>query len=184
MVIAFVAATVLSARIELGRTLFHDTRLSANGTQSCATCHDPRRAFTDGRTTAIGSTGQRHTLNTMTLTNVGRNATLTWKNTRIRTLEQQAAIPLFGRKPVEMGITRAELLRRLRGDARYQQLFRDAFPNVRKPITVANALHAIAQFERTIVGSSAYDRVLAGDHAAMSAAAWRGLAVMKQRGCT
>ncbi|HEX8154043.1 MAG TPA: cytochrome c peroxidase, partial [Thermoanaerobaculia bacterium] len=103
MVIAVLVASVLSMRIELGRHLFYDARLSGNGTQSCASCHQQSRAFTDGRTTAVGSTGERHTKNSMTLTNVGRHATLTWDDPRKRSLERQAMVPLFGRKPLEMG---------------------------------------------------------------------------------
>ena len=76
-----------AARVELGRRLFYDERLSANGAQSCASCHQQKRAFTDGLPAAIGSTGQRHPRNTQTLTNVAYNASYTWTNPKIRSLE-------------------------------------------------------------------------------------------------
>ncbi|HYI12435.1 MAG TPA: cytochrome c peroxidase [Thermoanaerobaculia bacterium] len=181
---SLIVASVLSARIELGRHLFYDTRLSGNGTQSCATCHQQPRAFSDGRPTAAGSTGERHTRNTMTLTNVGRNVTLTWDDARKRSLEKQARVPLFGRKPLEMGANRRAMLATLRSDARYGALFREAYPAQRKPVTVSNALHAVAMFERALVSEhSPFDRALRGEHEAMPPAAWRGLRVFTGAGC-
>jgi len=183
-VIALVAASVLSARIELGRHLFYDTRLSGNGTQSCATCHQQPRAFTDGRATAIGSTGQRHTKNTMTLTNVGRNATLTWDDARKRSLERQARVPLFGRRPPEMAMSQRRMAAVLRSDERYAALFREAYPSRRNAITLPNALHALATFERSLVSDgSPFDRAMRGEHEALPAAAWRGLRAFTAAGC-
>ncbi|HET6343674.1 MAG TPA: cytochrome c peroxidase, partial [Myxococcota bacterium] len=73
--------------IALGRRLFYDTRLSKNGTQSCGSCHEQARAFTDGRAQAVGSTGQVSARNSPSLTNVAYNATLTWANSVVQTLE-------------------------------------------------------------------------------------------------
>lgn len=181
---AVLLASVVSMRIELGRHLFYDTRLSGNGTQSCATCHQQPRAFSDGRATAAGSTGERHTRNAMTLTNVRRNATFTWDDPRRRSLERQARVPLFGRKPLEMGANKRAMLATLRADERYLRLFRDAYPSQRKPITIANALHAIASFERALVSEqSPFDRAMRGEHEAMSPQAWRGLRLFTASGC-
>jgi cytochrome c peroxidase len=69
-----------SQKVELGRRLFYDTRLSDNGTFSCASCHVQGLAFTDGRATAIGSTGQPHPRSSMSLANVAYAPTLTWAN--------------------------------------------------------------------------------------------------------
>ena len=66
------------AKVELGRRLFYDTRLSGNGTYSCASCHDPKRAFTDGRAQAVGATGQTHPRGAMSLANIGYASSLTW----------------------------------------------------------------------------------------------------------
>lgn len=89
--------------VELGRTLFFDLKLSLNETQSCASCHEPARAFTDGRVHAVGSTGSPHRRNAQGLTNVGWTSSLTWANPLLGTLEAQAMVPLFGEDPVELG---------------------------------------------------------------------------------
>ena len=67
-----------AAKVELGRHLFYDTRLSGNGTQSCASCHQQALAFTDGRARSLGSTGQLHPRGSMSLVNVAYAAVLTW----------------------------------------------------------------------------------------------------------
>lgn len=168
-----------AARFELGRQLFYDRRLSGNGTQSCATCHQQSRAFTDGRATAIGSTGQLHTLNTMTLTNVAYNVSFTWSNPNLRSLEQQARVPMFNEHPVELGVKgrEREILQRLREDRQYEAMFRAAFPGRRRAVTIDNITRALATFERALIsGRSPYDRlVYDGDHAALSESAWRGM---------
>ncbi len=94
------------AKAELGRHLFYDTRLSENGTQSCATCHEQERAFTDGRAHAVGSTGEVHPRGSMSLVNVAYAAVLTWGNPTLTRLEDQALVPMFGEHPVELGLHR------------------------------------------------------------------------------
>ena len=171
-------------KIELGRRLFYDKRLSANGTQSCGSCHQQRFAFCDGRAHAIGSTGEEHTLNTMSLVNVAYRTPLTWSNRSVTTLEQQALIPLTNGHPVEMGMAGRldELPARL---ADYAPMFEDAFPG--ETISVKNIAHAIASFERSIVSAdSPHDRLVhRGDTRALSAEAWRGLQLFNARcsGC-
>lgn len=166
------------AKVELGRRLFHDVRLSGNGTQSCASCHEQRRAFTDGRAHPLGSTGEAHRRSAMGLTNIAYVPTLTWANPVLVRLEEQALVPLFGEAPVELGMAgrEAELLARLEADERYRELFPEAFPDEAAPLTVANVVRAIAAFERTLIsGRSPYDRFLAGDEEALGPAARRGL---------
>ncbi len=92
------------AKVELGRYLFYDTRLSENGTQSCASCHAQERAFTDGKARAVGSTGELHPRSAMSLVNVAYAAALTWGNPTVVALEQQALVPMFGDHPVELGL--------------------------------------------------------------------------------
>jgi cytochrome c peroxidase len=164
-------------KVELGLHLFHDRRLSENETQACASCHEQERAFTDGRTFALGSTGEDHPRNAMGLTNVAYLATYGWANPALIDLESQAVVPMFGDKPVELGLRGKEelLLERLRAEPRYQQLFPRAFPGEADPFSVTNVVRAISAFERTLIsGSSPYDRFVAGDTAALSESAERG----------
>ncbi len=165
------------AKIELGRHLFYDPRLSGNETQSCASCHVQSLAFTDGLPVSIGSTGESTPRGSMSIVNVGYAATLTWANPVLRTLEDQALIPMFGETPVELGLAGLEetLMERLRAEARYQTLFPEAFPNDGDPFRVANVTAALGAFQRSIIaGDSAYDRFLAGDESALSPSAQRG----------
>lgn len=166
-----------AAKVELGRYLFYDTRFSVNGKTACATCHRQELAFTDGRPTAIGTTGQVHTRNAMSLVNVAYGAALTWGDPHVRKLEDQALIPMFGEKPVEMGLREADgVPAAIAADARYRELFPGAFPGESPALTMRNAVKAIAAFERTIISAaSPYDRYhYGGDDSAVSAAARRG----------
>jgi len=165
-------------KVELGRFLFYDERLSANETQSCGSCHQQALAFTDGLPTAVGSTGQHTARGAMALGNAGYAATLNWANQAVVTLESQARIPLFNDVPVELGLGGMEqvLLERLRADALYPGMFEAAFPDEAEPITVQNVLKALASFQRVLItGNSPYDRYQAGDADAMSASAVRGM---------
>ena len=168
-------------KVDLGRRLFYDHRLSLNQSQSCATCHQQRRAFTDGRARGLGSTGQFHPRGPMSLVNVAYSPVLTWANPNLRTLEAQSMVPLFGDDPVELGMTGKEdvLLRRLRDEPAYRRLFAAAFPGEPDPFTLANVTKALASFERTILsGESPYDQYRRGDDPnAISASAKRGEAL-------
>ena len=99
-----VTAQPTAEAVALGRRLFYDSRLSGNGTFSCASCHRQARAFTDGRAHALGSTGQAHPRSAMSLTNVAYNSSYGWADGRIRTLEAQMAVPMFNEHPIEMGL--------------------------------------------------------------------------------
>jgi len=165
---------------ELGRHLFYDTRLSGNDTQACSSCHLQARAFTDGLVTSTGSTGSVLRRNAMSLTNVAYNPTQTWANQLLVHLEQQAAVPMFGDNPVELGITGNEelVLDRLRADAAYQLLFAAAFPAETTPVSFGNIIAALSAFERRLIsGRSALDRFRQGDIAALSDSARRGEAM-------
>src|SRR5262245_30834166 len=149
------------AKATLGRFLFYDTRLSGNGTQSCATCHEQARAFTDGRGQALGSTGEQHPRGSMSLVNVAYAATLTWGNPTVTKLEDQALVPMFGTHPVELGLANDEpaLMSKLRAESRYRPLFANAFGAEPDPFSLMHVTQAIASFERTIVSAgSPYDR--------------------------
>lgn len=166
-------------RVELGRHLFYDIRLSGNGTQSCATCHAQALAFTDGRRTSTGSTGEAHPRNAQALVNVAYNSTLTWANPVLTELERQVQIPMFGEFPVELGITGREesVLAALRADPRYAALFAAAFPGETEPMGFTHVVKALSAFTRALTSfNSPYDRfVYGGDRAALSPAAQRGM---------
>ena len=167
------------AKVELGRRLFYDTRLSGNGTQACASCHRPELAFTDGRARAKGSTGALHPRGSQSLANVAYNASFTWVEAGRHSLEDQALGPMYGRDPVELGLTghADELAAGLRVDREYAALFAAAFPG--EPIDEIRVRKALASFERTLVsGSSPYDRyVWQDDRTALSEGAKRGMAL-------
>lgn len=167
------------AKVALGRFLFFDKRLSGNGTQSCASCHEPAKAFTDGVALPKGSTGSTVPRNAMTLTNVAYRSVYTWANPLLLTLEQQALVPLTADAPVELGFHLAQtaVISRLKDDVRYPPLFADAFPDVADPYTAAHVAKALASFERTLISRGApYDRyTYGGEVNAMSEAAKRGM---------
>lgn len=171
------------AKVELGRHLFYDRRLSANETQSCADCHDQQVGFTDRRPVGVGSTGEAHVRNSQGLTNVAYMSSYTWANPNLTTLEQQIHLPLFGEFPVELGVTgnEDEVLARFRGEVDYVDMFRDAFPEANpSPDAVVNFDHAIkamAAFVRTMIsGESDFDRwAYQDDRTALSESAVRGM---------
>ena len=80
-------------KVELGRQLFFDPRLSGDGSVSCASCHQPELAFTDGRSQARGIQNHIHPRSAMSLTNVAYNATLGWDDPTLTRLEDQILIP-------------------------------------------------------------------------------------------
>jgi cytochrome c peroxidase len=179
-------------KIELGRLLFYDTRLSGNQTFSCASCHQQAKAFTDGRAEAIGSTNELHPRGTMSLANIAYAGNLTWANPTLvathatcngptdRCLETQALVPMFGEQPVELGLAgkEEELFGRLRADPRYRRLFAEAFAELPEEnrVDLSTITRALASFQRTLIsGNSAYDRFVFVDDNAISQSAKRGL---------
>jgi cytochrome c peroxidase len=148
------------AKVELGRYLFYDTRLSVNGKSSCGTCHKQELAFTDGKPVGEGATGQKHSRGAMSLVNIAYSAALTWSNPQMKELEQQALTPMFGEHPVELGLREGDSLpAMLRADPKYREMFERAFPGTADRFTVANVTKAIASFERSIISArSPYDR--------------------------
>jgi cytochrome c peroxidase len=169
-------------KVVLGRHLFYDRRLSGNGTAACSSCHEQARAFTDAKAVAIGSTGQSHPRNSMTLANVAYASSMAWANPVLTTLEQQAPVPMFGIDPiVELGIKGKEeqVLAALRAEPKYAALFRDAFPAATDAFTLDNVVLALASFERTLIsGRSRFDRFqYDGDKTALTAQEKRGLAL-------
>ncbi|HEY2050425.1 MAG TPA: cytochrome c peroxidase [Caulobacteraceae bacterium] len=158
------------AAVSLGEKLFFESRLSADGTVACATCHDPARAFTDGRAGSIGIHGRVGQRNAPTVLNALYNKTQFWDG-RVNTLEQQAALPITD--PFEMGSSSvAAAVSRIAGDRDYQARFKRAYGHgVNEP----DMLRAIATYERTQVSfDSPFDHFIAGDTNAISDSAKRG----------
>jgi len=188
------------AKVELGRRLFFDPRLSVTGTYSCASCHDPVRAFTDGRGLAVGALGGSTATNSMTLTNVAYNVSYGWSKTSVRSLEEQMREPLFNEHPVELGLhgREAEVVAALNADPTYREAFDRAFPTVGTPavagvpasagrIAIDRVIKSIAAYERTLIsGSAPFDRyVFQGEHRALTEEAKRGMALFysERLGC-
>jgi cytochrome c peroxidase len=170
-----------SVKVELGRRLFHETRLSSTGGYACASCHRPELAFTDGRAHALGATGESVKHATMSLANVAYSPAFTWNDARVRSLESQMRQPLFNEHPLEMGLQSGGLaaIAALSAEAAYRELFAAAFPDDRAPISMDHIIKAIAAFERSLIsGRSAFDRyVFDDDRSALTVAQKRGMAL-------
>ena len=151
------------AKVTLGRTLFHDARLSASGKMACVSCHEPSLGWADSRVVS-----QPHTRapgrNTPTIRNVAYQSFLFWDG-RASTLEQQAEEAITD--PAEMAANDDHVVRVLSTSPGYRKLYTDAFPG--RPIDFARVLEAVACFERTVVGGrSRFDDFTRGNATALS----------------
>ncbi|WP_130536373.1 methanobactin export MATE transporter MbnM [Thiomicrorhabdus indica] len=156
------------AKFQLGRHLFYDKRLSGNGTQACASCHFQHLAFSDGRSKAVGSTGELTARSAQSLVNVAYYASLTWANPALSSLERQAMVPLFVEDVgVEMGVNennKTQVLARLQEDAYYVQAFPSVFPDYPQAINFDTVVKALAAFQRGLLSvNSKFDRVERGE---------------------
>jgi cytochrome c peroxidase len=162
-----------SHRVALGRLLFFDTRLSATGNMSCASCHNPALDWSDGLERAVGSNMKQLGRATPTIVNVGLNKVQMWDG-RHATLEDQALAPFLA--PDEQNLPLEQLEERVRSISGYAPLFERAYPT--EGITAAAIAKAIASFERTVVSAdSPFDRWQQGDENAVSESAKRGFAL-------
>ena len=162
-----------AAKVELGRTLYFDRRLSADESVSCASCHEPRRAFTDGAPVSTGIKSQKGGRSAPTVINRAYSLAQFWDG-RATTLEDQAKGPIAN--PLEMGMTHDGAVDRLKGVAGYRAMFAKAFGT--DEINIDRAAKAIASFERTVLsGNAPYDRYKRGDKRAMTASQVRGMTV-------
>jgi cytochrome c peroxidase len=157
-------------KVALGQKLFFDGRLSADDTVACATCHDPARAFTDGRPVSIGIHGRVGQRNSPTILNALYNKTQFWDG-RAKTLEEQASFPIIN--SFEMGQpTLDAAVSKLAGVEEYKQAFQKVFG---RPLNGPDLLRAIAAYERTLVSfDSPFDHFIAGDQNAIDESAKRG----------
>jgi cytochrome c peroxidase len=157
-------------KIALGEKLFFDGRLSADGTVACSTCHDPARAFTDGRPISIGIKGRAGQRNAPTILNALYNVAQFWDG-RAKTLEEQAALPIVN--PSEMGQASLDAaVAALTAIPEYNRSFQRVFG---RPIDGTDLVRAIASYERTQISfDSPFDHFIAGDKNAISDSAKRG----------
>jgi len=170
-------------RIKLGKLLFFDKRLSSDDSISCATCHHPKRGWTDFKpvSKAVGVHGRIGPRNSPTLLNTAYQNRQFWDG-RVRTLEQQALGPI--QTDVEMDMPLEVLVVKLKAIKTYATLFEEAYPNEKlDKTTIAKAL---ASFERTIISPPApFDRYVQGDKKAISQDAKEGFKLFKHKAhCT
>ena len=167
-----------AAKTELGRILYFDRRLSADETVSCASCHDPQLAFTDGAPVSTGIKAQHGGRNAPTVINRAYSLAQFWDG-RAATLEEQAKGPIAN--PIEMGMPHDQMVARLQAIAGYRPLFQQAFGS--EEVNVDRVAKAIACYERTVLsGNAPYDRYKKGDKSAMTAQQVRGMALFFGRG--
>lgn len=161
------------AKIDLGRKLYFDARLSRDGTVSCASCHDPDRGFSDGRSVSAGINGQLGGRNAPTVMNRLFSKEQFWDG-RSPDLEDQALGQI--QNPIEMGHILPDMLETLRAVPAYAPAFEAAFNT--PDITERRVARAIASYERTVLaGNAPFDRYQAGDESAMSESAVRGMEI-------
>jgi cytochrome c peroxidase len=163
-------ATLTPARVALGQKLFFEPRLSGDGTVACATCHDPDRAFTDGRPVSVGIHGRLGQRNAPTILNALYNKHQFWDG-RVAMLEQQAALPITN--PFEMGSASiGDALSKITNDEDYHAQFRQAFG---RGVNEQDMLSAFAAYERTLASfDSPFDHFIAGEANAISESTKRG----------
>lgn len=165
------------AKAALGRRLFFDPLLSNDRSVSCATCHDPARAFADERTLAVGVFGRIGKRHSPSLVNRGFGRSHFWDG-RAATLEAQVLQPI--RDPNEMDLSLEDAVARLSADPSYRPVFQTVFE---RPVSPDDLGRALASYLRTIrSGDAPYDRFIAGDADALSAEQQFGLRIFRTKG--
>jgi cytochrome c peroxidase len=168
-------------KIELGKKLFFDPRLSRNNKISCNSCHNVMKAGDDGLPRSPGHEGKLGGRNSPTVWNSAFYSVLFWDG-RAPSLEEQAKGPIIN--PLEMGMESHDKLIELIGKVpAYKQEFEKVFG--KGPITIDKMVKAIASYERTLITpNSPYDRFIKGDKKALNASAQRGMKLVESVGCT
>jgi len=164
-------------KVNLGKSLFHDKRLSKDNSLSCASCHDIAAGGVDGKQFAVGIKGQVGPINTPTVLNSGLNFRQFWDG-RAATLEEQAAGPVHN--PGEMGSNWAEVIGKLSQDKAFVQQFTVAYPD---GLSGRNMQDAIATFEKSLLTPSRFDRYLNGEGSALQEDEKQGYQLFKNYGC-
>ncbi len=165
-------------KVLLGRSLFHDTALSGDGTVACVTCHMLDHGGAEPRKTSTGIRGQVGPINSPSVLNAGYNFVQFWDG-RAKDLQEQAAGPV--ENPTEMGAKWDEVVVRLGKNKEYVAAFAKLYP---EGITKDSATDAIAEYEKSLITPSRFDKFLLGDETAITDAEKKGYATFKEVGCT
>jgi cytochrome c peroxidase len=170
------------AKIELGKMLYFEPRLSASHAISCNSCHNLGLGGADAESTSIGHHWQHGGRNAPTVLNAVFNTAQFWDG-RAKDLEQQAGGPMVN--PVEMASPQTHIPEQIKGIPGYHDAFAKAFPGEPDPVTLPNVQKAIAVFEATLITPNApFDRYLQGDTHALSAKQKAGLSLFMEKGCS
>ncbi|GAB4087546.1 cytochrome-c peroxidase [Hydrogenophaga soli] len=174
-----VQAPAWGPKEELGRRLFHEPRLSADSSLSCASCHPLERGGADGRRVSVGVNGALGKFNAPTVFNAMFNAAQFWDG-RVSTLDEQAGGPIVN--PAEMAAQWPDVLQRLAADASYRQAFLAAFGTATPQ--QSQVTQALAAFERTLITpNSRFDQYLMGERQALNEQELRGYQRFQDLGC-
>src|SRR5512135_3399939 len=175
------ANPLTEAKVDLGRTLYYDTRMSVDQDLSCNSCHDLKAYGVDRRQFSVGTKHQLGGRNAPTVYNAAAHVAQFWDG-RAPTVEEQAKGPVLN--PVEMGMPSSQaVIARLRAVPAYRAAFRQAFPGQADPVTYDNVGLAIGAFERRLVTPSRWDLYLQGDTAALMPAERVGFNTFTAAGC-
>ena len=165
-------------KVLLGRSLFHDTALSGDGTVACSTCHMLDHGGAEPRKTSAGIGGQVGPINSPTVLNAAYNFVQFWDG-RAKDLQEQAAGPV--ENPIEMGAKWDNVVERLKKNKEYVSSFAKLYDD---GITKDNTTDAIAEYEKSLITPSRFDKFLSGDETAITDAEKKGYATFKEAGCT
>jgi cytochrome c peroxidase len=173
---------VTTEKVLLGKTLYHDNRLSLNNTQSCNTCHNVATYGVDNKATSPGDDGKPGTRNSPTTFNAALHFLQFWDG-RMKDVEEQAGGPVMN--PAEMNMPdEKEVIARLSKNEGYVKLFEAAFPGEKQPVSFTNMRNAIGAFERTLLTPGKFDKFLMGDLTALNEQEINGLNSFIETGCT
>ena len=169
-------------KVELGRLLYNDPRLSKSHAMSCASCHNLGLYGADGRSFSVGHRGVTGVRNSNSTLNADFQVAQFWDG-RAKNLEEQALGPMVN--PLEMANdSHEDVVRTLQSIPGYRTPFQKAFPQDAQPVTIQNAGLAIAAFERTLITPSRFDAFLKGDTKALNEEERQGLALFMDKGCS
>ncbi len=168
-------------KVELGRQLYFDARLSKNHDVSCNTCHDLTKFGVDNKPTSPGHKGQLGTRNSPTVYGAALHFRQFWDG-RAEDVEEQATMPITN--PVEMAMPdEKRVVETLTSIPQYVEAFKKAFPEDKEPVSLANVGKAIGAFERTLLVRGKWDKYLEGDESALSESEKAGLVAFMEAGC-
>lgn len=167
-------------RVELGKMLFFDPRLSKSGTLSCNSCHNLATGGADNTPTSIGHGWNIGPRNAPTVLNAALNVTQFWDG-RAKDVEEQAGGPILN--PGEMAETEKNVLEKLKSMGKYVYLFNEAFKGEQNRLAYKNVAKAIAAYERTLITPSKFDAYLKGDDDALDKNQKKGLKLFVEKGC-